>query len=200
MKVSVKIFAIVVVIGAIAVLFAGPAAASAAGSGAVIGTSSTDADFPNNPNNNMPPPFCARSKDTDLRLALRGTLTVNGQTAAGTANVHANTNGVHFFGPQGTYSNSSCSPTTLGPLGPISITVDAYTFSGGLGTASCSATSGQYWRVNTHVHLSWTTSCTIAGQTDGDVGFTVDGEQEPVSLTMLQESDPVEGAYSASSL
>lgn len=107
---------------------------------------------------------------------------MNGQASAGTANVHANTNGTHFFGPEGTYTSSSCSPTTLGPRGPIAITVDPFTLSGVSGTASCLGATGQYWRLNTHVHLQWTTSCTVnGGVADSDVLFMVDGEQEPVS-------------------
>ncbi|MGI8425498.1 MAG: hypothetical protein ACR2M4_02660 [Actinomycetota bacterium] len=196
MKLASKMFALLVVLGSFAALFAGPALA-ATGGGTAVGFSSTDADFPNNPNNNMPPPFCARSKDTQIDLTLAGTFASGTAAYAGTATVSANTDGTHFFGPEGTYSSSSCDPADLGPLDPISVSVSAVSGSSVAATTiSCGAAKGEYWRLSTHVHLEWTTTCSVNGGIATATTLTVDVEQEPLSLSGAVD-DPLEGVFKA---
>lgn len=159
----------IVALLSLALLFGGALPAGAqteGGTGAGTGSETIDAD-PLSP----PPPFCAPVRSSTYDVDAVGTYTGLTQgddppaVYAGDVEISISSDhssGDYYIAPEGTYGNdSSCAPTSLGPLNPVPATATVFADApdGGIhapgdDTAPCTGT-GHFWRVNTTFVAQW---------------------------------------------
>lgn len=163
-------------------LFALPGAASAdgeAGAGAGTGSETHILTEPQDPEPN--PPFCLKVKQSEYQLTAAGTVTANNGAivyAGADIVIDYATTEDYFISPEGTYgarnADGTCNAATFGPLGSVTVTVSVNaegdgqsgvgTGANGVAAASRTCTgTGQYFRVNTSVTVTWEANCAVDG-------------------------------------
>jgi len=187
-----------------ALMVALPGAASAdgeAGAGAGVGSETHMLTEPQDPEPN--PPFCLKVKQSEYQLTATGTVTANNGAivyAGADIVIEYATTEDYYISPEGTYgarnADGTCNAATFGPLGSVTVTVsvdaagaiDSGVGSGANGVASGSRTctgTGQYFRVNTSVTVTWEADCavdgngTIPAQVEPGTDFTFEGNLFP---------------------
>lgn len=148
-------------------LLAAPAGAQQGGTGSGAGTGTetaftTGTDF-------GPGPTCLEVTDSSYEIDVVGSFTaVDGTTAVsytGPATITYSTTETYYVGPQGSYDGLTsaplnCDPQRFGPAGTVSTEVSVSS-PGSDGIDCPLSTTGEYFRVNTTISLTWTGSCTV---------------------------------------
>lgn len=193
-------------------LFALPGTAGAdgeAGAGAGIGSETHIMTEPEDPEPN--PPFCLKVKQSEYQLTATGTVTANNGAIvyAGTDIViEYDTTEDYFISPEGTYgarnADGTCNAATFGPLGSVTVTVsvnaagasDSGVGTGANGVAAASRTctgTGQYFRVNTSVTVTWEADCAVDG--NGALPAAVEPGTDFIFEGNLLPTGHLEGEY-----